>query len=127
MAVADDLERIASAAARPGERLTGILVAELLDASRVYLCAYESGAWLALDDGGQPVTSRRAVHEAASLCALCELAEEVAGIDPGGPRLATVEYLDRIGAGAGAAFEQSMASVNALADQVLARHLTALA
>jgi hypothetical protein len=83
--LSDDLERIAEAAATfaaPGERVTGILAAEPLDAGRVYLCAYESGdghAWLALDDGGHPVESKRLVHDAASLAALCEVAEETAG------------------------------------------------
>lgn len=86
MALSDDLERIAVAAASfvaPGERVTGILAAEPLGAGRVYLCAYESGdgehTWLALDDLGAPVESRRLVHDAASLAALCEVAEETAG------------------------------------------------
>ncbi|HUZ99697.1 MAG TPA: hypothetical protein VMU74_10085 [Gaiellaceae bacterium] len=79
MASVDELERIASAAARPGEQVTGILAAELLDGARVYLCAYESGGWLALDDEGMPITSRQLVHDAVSLVALCEVAEETAG------------------------------------------------
>ena len=86
MALSDDLERIAVAAASfaaPGERVTGILAAEPLGAGRVYLCAYESEdgehTWLALDDLGAPVESRRVVHDAASLAALCEVAEETAG------------------------------------------------
>jgi hypothetical protein len=83
--LSDDLERIAAAAASfaaPGERVTGILAAEPLDAGRVYLCAYESAdghAWLALDGDGHPVESKRLVHDAASLAALCEVAEETAG------------------------------------------------
>ena len=83
MTLSDDLERIASVAASlasPGERVTGILAAEPLGAGIVYLCAYESeeGAhtWLALDVLGAPVESRRVVHDAASLAALCEVAEE---------------------------------------------------
>ena len=85
MSLHDDLERIAVAAAlfaAPGERLTGVLAAEPLDAGRVYLCAYESDggrAWLALDAAGRPVESRRTVHDTASLAALCEVAEETAG------------------------------------------------
>jgi hypothetical protein len=84
MALADDLERIADAAAEfaaPGERLSGIIAAEPF-AGRVYLCGYESAeghAWLALDDEARPVPSRRLVREAASLAALCEVAEETAG------------------------------------------------
>ena len=85
MPLSDDLERAAAAAeafAAPGERVTGIVAAEPAGAGRVYLCAYESAdahAWLALDDGGRPVGDRRLVHEAASLAALCEVAEETAG------------------------------------------------
>ena len=86
MALSDDLERIAEAAAAlaaPGERVTGILAAEPLRYGRVYLCAYASGderpAWLALDADGAPVTSLAAVREAAKLAALCEIAEETAG------------------------------------------------
>jgi len=124
MAVADDLERIAAAA--PGGKVTGVLAAELLDGGRVYLVAYESGAWLALDGGARPIESRERVHAAASLAALCEVAEESAGgghlselrarlreldladadaaaaeleatIAPP-PRLATNAYLDALGA-----------------------------
>jgi len=85
MPLSDDLERAAAAAeafAAPGERVTGIVAAEPAGAGRVYLCAYESAnghAWLALDDDGRPVGARRLVHEAASLAALCEVAEETAG------------------------------------------------
>jgi len=84
MAVADDVARIAGAAAGfadPGEELAGILVVETLG-RRVYLCAFESAegrAWLALDSDAQPLTERRLVREAASLAALCEVAEESAG------------------------------------------------
>ena len=84
MALAEDVERIAGAAAAfaaPGEELTGILVAETLG-RRVYLCAFESAeslAWLAMGDDAEPLTDRRLVREAASLAALCEVAEESAG------------------------------------------------
>jgi hypothetical protein len=85
VALSDDLERIAVAAAglaAPGEQLTGVLPAEPDGAGRIYLCAFESvdgQAWLALDGDAQPVESRRRVREAASLAALCEVAEELAG------------------------------------------------
>ncbi len=84
MAIADDVARIADGAAalaEPGEELRGILVAETLG-RRVYLCAYEAGearAWLALGDDARPFRERRLVREAASLAALCEVAEEAAG------------------------------------------------
>jgi hypothetical protein len=84
MAVAEDVERIAGAAAAfaaAGENLAGVLVTETLG-RRVYLCAFESAegrAWLALGDDSQPLTDLRLVREAASLAALCEVAEESAG------------------------------------------------
>src|SRR4051812_43828982 len=85
MALSEDLERIAAAAepfAAGGERVAGIVPAEPLGLGRIYLCAYEHGearAWLALDEDGAPIQSRQAVREAASIAALCELAEERAG------------------------------------------------
>jgi len=143
MALAGDLARIAEAAHARG-RLTGVLPAELVDGSRVYLCAYESGDWLALGDDEQPVTSRKLVHTAASLSALCEVAEEIVGdrsaiVPP--PRLASSAYLDSLGDAArraeraagihgpspfGAAVENAFPAVEALAAQVVARHLTPL-
>lgn len=139
MALRDDLERIAASAethAATGEQVSGILATETLGAGRTYLCAYESDrgrTWLALDAHGEPVPSRGAVRDAASIAVLCELAEESAGggdveeliarlvelrerEDPPGieqaeeaaralaaaieppPRLATTDYLDRLGA-----------------------------
>ena len=140
MALSDDLERIAGVAAgfaAAGERVTGVLVAEPLGIGRIYLCAFESDnaghAWLAFDGAGAVVRDRPAVHAAASISGLCELAEESAGggdlpeliarlgeirareapegieeaeeaakglaatLEPP-PRLATTDYLDRLGA-----------------------------
>jgi hypothetical protein len=85
VALNDDVMRIASAAAghaAEGEELSGVLAAELPAGSRVYLCAYRAGeehTWLALDDRGEPVADRELVRQAASLVALCEVAEESAG------------------------------------------------
>jgi hypothetical protein len=84
MTVVEDVGRIASAAAafaEPGEDLAGVLVAETLG-RRVYLCAFESAegrAWVALGAAGEPLTDGRLVRDAASLAALCEVAEESAG------------------------------------------------
>jgi len=147
MALTDDLERSARAAQERSGPVSGVLAVELLDGTRVYLCAYESGDWLALDGGDQPVTSRKTVHDAVVLSALCEVAEESLPdaerevvLPP--PRLATNEYLDALGAAArgyeqasgiqgpspfGAALEHALPAVEALAEQVLARHLTPLA
>jgi len=84
MSVAEDVGRIASAAAGfagPGENVAGVLATETLG-MRIYLCAFESAegrVWLALGDDGAPLTERRLVREAASIAALCEVAEESAG------------------------------------------------
>jgi len=84
VALSDDVGRIAVAAsgfAAPDEAVAGVLVAETLG-RRVYLCAFASAertAWLALDDAAQPVSDARLVREAASIAALCEVAEESAG------------------------------------------------
>jgi hypothetical protein len=82
--VAEDVARIAAAAAGfagPGEEVAGVLAAETLG-RRVYLCVFvsaESRSWLALDDEADPLTDGRLVREAASIAALCEVAEESAG------------------------------------------------
>jgi hypothetical protein len=84
VALTDDLERIAAAAqarAVDGERITGVVAAEPQGGGRIYLCAYDSGAWLAFDESARPVTSERAVRDAAQLAAVCELAADLAGGD----------------------------------------------
>jgi hypothetical protein len=85
VALKDDLERIAEAAASfadDGEQVSAVLAAEPPTFGRIYLCAYGADdrlAWLALDDRGEPVTDREQVRAAASLIALSEVAEESAG------------------------------------------------
>jgi len=86
VALADDLERIATTAADrangDGSSVSGVLAAEPAPGRRVYVCAFETEAgartWLALDDEGAPVTSQRDVRDAVSIAALCEVAEEAA-------------------------------------------------
>jgi hypothetical protein len=143
MALADDLERIAQAAQARGA-VTGVLAADLLDGTRVYLCAFESGDWVALGDDAAPLTSRQAVHDAAALAGLCEIAEEVSPdqteVVPA-PRVASNGYLDALGAAArrfeqargvvgpspfGAELERAFQGVEGLAEQVVMRHLTPL-
>jgi hypothetical protein len=105
VALADDLDRIAQAAAAyalPGEEVTAVLAVEPAPGKRVYLCAFgrseEVQSWLVLDDDGSPITDRKRVHDAASIAALCEVVEEtVDGGDPTEPRLASLSYLDSLG------------------------------
>jgi len=84
MAVVEEVGRVAAAAAgfaADGEQVAGVVISEPLG-RRVYLVAFEAGekrTWLALDEGARPLTERRLVREAASLAALCEVAEESAG------------------------------------------------
>ena len=85
MALREDLDRVAQAAlalAEQGEELAGIVPAEPQEGERTYLCAFASGderTWLVLDDAEAPVTDREAVRRAATIAAMCELADESAG------------------------------------------------
>ena len=105
MALADDLDRIARAAAAhalPGEEVTAVLAVEPAPGERLYLCAFGSSAgvdsWLVLDGGGSPVTNRKRVRDAVSISALCEVVEEsVRAGESTEPRLASLSYLDSIG------------------------------
>lgn len=84
MALTDDLERIATAAqalAEPAERVSGVLAAEPQPGYRLYLCAYDTGAWIVLDDAARTVADERLVRDAAQLAGLCEAAADIAGGD----------------------------------------------
>jgi hypothetical protein len=128
VALADDLERIAASAADfadPNERISGIVAAAPQAGVVVYLCAYarpDGHRWLAFDESATPVGDRRLVHDAASLAALCEAVEDLAGVDPPLPRLATHAYLDALGEGIGAslagAVQNLLPAVEELAAQV---------
>jgi hypothetical protein len=121
VSLSDDVGRIATAAAsfaEAGEELSGVLAVDVLG-SRVYVCAFsapERTTWLALDDTAQPVSEARLVREAASLAALCEVAEESAG---GGDlpelraRLAEIREAD-----APEGIEEAEAAAAALADTI---------
>jgi hypothetical protein len=81
VALADELERTAAGAAAlaDGRRLTAVLPAEAAAGARRYLCAFEDDAgaraWAVLDADGGIVRSRREIRDAASIAALCEIAE----------------------------------------------------
>jgi hypothetical protein len=121
MALEDDLRQSAQKAAAfaaPDERVSAVLAAEPSEGTRVYICSYSGDggrSWLALDRSGEALTSRMLVREAVSLVALCEIAEEAAGIEVVHPRLATSVYLDRIGTPDVAA---SLHAVDALLEDV---------
>jgi hypothetical protein len=108
VSLSEDVARIAEAAApyaAPGEELAAVLPVEPASGERVYLCAFAQAdgtqAWLALDDGGSPLTNRTLIRDAASIAALVEVAEETAGVTAGDePRLASPAYLDSLGAAA---------------------------
>jgi hypothetical protein len=99
-----DLRRIAEAAgsfAAEGEEVSGIVPTEPVSGIRLYVCAYRSDdtkTWLVLDATGVAVEDRALVHDAVSIAALCEVAEDAAGIEPEAPRVATPALLDELGA-----------------------------
>jgi hypothetical protein len=84
VALAEELERIASLAGPPAgdRRLTAVLATEAAPGARRYLCAFEgpggSRAWLVLDEEGAAVREPRQVRDAVSIAVLCEVAEEAA-------------------------------------------------
>jgi hypothetical protein len=102
-----DLRRIVEAAAvyaADGEDVAGIVPTEPGNGIRLYVCAYgseDSTTWLVLDATGAPVEERSLVHDAVSIAALCEVAEEAAGVEPDEARVASPALLDELGAGAG--------------------------
>ena len=105
MALSDDVSRIASAAtgyAEAGEEIAAVIPVEALPGERIYLCAFTAAdgtqSWLALDDDGVPVTSRRRVRDAASVAALYEVAEETGHLAAEPElRVASLGSLDLVG------------------------------
>jgi hypothetical protein len=81
LSLAEDLERIAAAAAAHGP-VTGVLAAEPTGGRRFYLVSLgeddDARRWVVVDDAGAPVTERQLVREVASLVVMCELAADVA-------------------------------------------------
>ena len=121
MELDSDLRRIAEAAGRhaaDGEEVSGIVPTEPASGIRLYVCAYEDGdskSWLVLDATGVPVGDRSLVHDAVSIAALCEVAEDAAGVEPEEPRVARPALLDELGAEGGPAVA---AAVKGAADSV---------
>jgi len=107
VALEQDLRRIAERAAvyaEEGEDVAGIVPAEPASGFRLYVCAYRSEnatGWLVLDATGVPVADRELVRDAVSIAALCEVAEEAAGVEPDSARVASPALLDELGADAG--------------------------
>ena len=107
MSLERDLRRIADAAVRhaaEGEEVAGIVPAEPANGLRLYICAYgaeDATSWLVLDATGVAVSDRALIRDAVSIAALCEVAEEAAGVDPDSARVASPALLDDLGADGG--------------------------
>ena len=61
-----------------------------------------------LDATGVPVEERALVRDAVSIAALCEVAEEAAGVEPDSARVASPALLDELGADAGAELAEAV-------------------
>jgi hypothetical protein len=100
VALANDLERIAAAAAEHGP-VSGVLAAEPSSGRRVYLVAFgeeDALEWLVVDDEAQPLVGRVAVRDVASIVVMCELAGELAGggdLDELRAKLAQVRLIEQ--------------------------------
>jgi hypothetical protein len=102
--LSDELARVAEAAGRlaeAGEEVTAVIPTEPEPGARVYLCAFGAGderSWLALDSTARPIRSRSRVHDAVTIAALCEIAEDAAGApETVEPRVASPALLDEVG------------------------------
>jgi hypothetical protein len=81
MTLEEDLGRVAALAASHGE-VAAVLAAEPGGARRLYLVALGAGGerrWAVLDAGGGVVDRKDDVRDTASIVAMCELAEDLAG------------------------------------------------
>ena len=81
MALSEDLEKAAAAAASHGE-VSAVLAAEPASGRRAYLVAFGVGddrTWLVLDAALRPLADRERVREVAAIVVLSELAGELAG------------------------------------------------
>ena len=125
MGLENDLRRIADSAvvyAADGEEVVGIVPAEPASGLRLYVCAYgheDESTWLVLDATGVPVEERALVRDAVSIAALCEVAEEAAGIEPDAARVASPAYLDELGADAGPELGGAVKAATGTVDEFL--------
>jgi hypothetical protein len=81
MALAEELEQVAAAAASHGV-VAGVLAAEPGQGRRRYLVALgsdEARRWIVLDEAAQPVHHVDDVRATASIVAMCELTADLAG------------------------------------------------
>jgi hypothetical protein len=107
MSLERDLRRIADAAVRhaaEGEEVAGIVPAEPANGLRLYVCAFtaeDATSWLVLDATGVGVSDQALIRDGVSIAALCEVAEEAAGVEPDSARVASPALLDDLGANAG--------------------------
>jgi hypothetical protein len=133
--LSEDVERAAVAAARladGSERVEAVLAAEPVEGERVYLIAFAPNGggrtWVALDDAGEPISSRDRVREAVSIAAMVEVVEEaVAGAAAAEPRVASPRYLDDLGGsapgtGLTGAIQAALGAVDELAKDVEANY-----
>ena len=105
-----------------GEDLVGIVPVEPANGLRLYVCAYgkeDEATWLVLDATGVPVEERALVRDAVSIAALCEVAEEAAGVEPDGPRVASPAYLDELGSRAGPELAGAVKGATGTVDELL--------
>jgi hypothetical protein len=140
VALSDDVARIGTAAAAyavSGEYVAAVLAVEPVAGERVYLCAFTGAdgvqSWLALDNEGSPITNRKRIRDAASIAALCEIAEEAAeAVVEAEPRVASPSYLDALGTNArngdlAAAVQSALAAVDELTRDIEANYKLELA
>ena len=108
--------------AADGEELVGIVPAEPANGLRLYVCAYgreDEATWLVLDATGVPVEERALVRDAVSIAALCEVAEEAAGVEPNAPRIASPAYLDELGSDSGPELAAAVKGATGTVDELL--------
>ena len=108
--------------AADGEELVGIVPTEPANGLRLYVCAYgreDEATWLVLDATGVPVEERALVRDAVSIAALCEVAEEAAGVEPNAPRIASPAYLDELGSNSGPELAGAVKGATGTVDELL--------